>query len=168
MSRTSIVHLQERSYAVCCNMVRPVVMRVKEELHSSSSFTLITTGRIETYQIATHSIRTLLKMDCWSSRHVELLNVTNKINHQILCTLLDYGYIGEYFISTRNRPKYSLVENSVHHCSVTLRKADRLRVFEYGVLRQIGGPKKHGSGEDYIARNFMICTIHQILCRWSN
>ena len=30
---------------------------------SSSSFTLIATGRIETYQIATYSIRTLLKMD---------------------------------------------------------------------------------------------------------
>ena len=63
--------------------IRPVVMRVKEELRNkrelekreqfgdlgldtricSSSFTLITTGRIETYQIATYSIRTLLKMD---------------------------------------------------------------------------------------------------------
>ena len=32
MFRTSIVHLQERSYAVCCDLVRPVVMRVKEEL----------------------------------------------------------------------------------------------------------------------------------------
>ena len=32
MFRTSIVHLQERSYAVCCNLIRPVVMRVKEEL----------------------------------------------------------------------------------------------------------------------------------------
>ena len=30
--RTSIVHLQERCYAVCCNLVCPVVMRVKEEL----------------------------------------------------------------------------------------------------------------------------------------
>jgi hypothetical protein len=38
-------------------------MPVKEELQSSSSFTLITTGRIETYQIATYSTRTLLKMD---------------------------------------------------------------------------------------------------------
>ena len=43
--------------------IRPVVMRVNEELQSSSSFTLITTGRIETYQIATYSIRTLLKVD---------------------------------------------------------------------------------------------------------
>ena len=42
MFRTSMVHLQERSYVVCCNLVRPVVMRVKEELQSSSSFTLIT------------------------------------------------------------------------------------------------------------------------------
>jgi hypothetical protein len=47
-------------------------MRLKEELlcravlpslQSSSSFTLTTAGRIETYQIATYSIRTLLKMD---------------------------------------------------------------------------------------------------------
>ena len=30
---------------------------------NSSSFTLITTGRIETYRIAKYSIRTLLKMD---------------------------------------------------------------------------------------------------------
>ena len=37
--------------------IRPVVTRVKEELQS------ITTGHIETYQIATYSIRTLLKMD---------------------------------------------------------------------------------------------------------
>ena len=45
--RTSIVHLQERSYAVCCNLV-----------------CLDTTGHIETYQITTYSIRMLLKMDC--------------------------------------------------------------------------------------------------------
>ena len=32
MFRTSIVHLQERSYGVCCNLICPVVMRVKEEL----------------------------------------------------------------------------------------------------------------------------------------
>ena len=51
---------------------------------SSSSFTLVTTGRIETYQIATYSIRKLLKMDYWSPKHVELLNVKNKINHQLL------------------------------------------------------------------------------------
>ena len=92
MFRTSIVHLQERSYAVCCNLVCPVVMRVKKELQSSSSFTLITIGHIETYQIATYSIRTILKMDYWSPKHVELLNVMNKINHQILCILLDYIY----------------------------------------------------------------------------
>jgi hypothetical protein len=36
---------------------------MKEELLCSSSFTIITTGRIETYQIAAYSIRTLLKMD---------------------------------------------------------------------------------------------------------
>ena len=42
-------------------------------------WTLITTERIETYRIATYSIRTLLKMDYWSAKHVELLNVINKI-----------------------------------------------------------------------------------------
>ena len=38
MFRTSIVHLQERSYAVCCNLVgldSPLVMRVKEEMRLS-------------------------------------------------------------------------------------------------------------------------------------
>ena len=73
------------------------VMKVKEELLSSSSFTLITTGRIQTYQIATYSIRTLLKMDYWSPKHVELLNVMNKINHQTLCILLDYRYIAKWY-----------------------------------------------------------------------
>ena len=63
----------------------------------SSSFTLITSGRIETYQIATYSIRTLLKMDYWSPKHVELLNVINKVNHQILCILLDYGHIAKWY-----------------------------------------------------------------------
>ena len=67
------------------------VMRVKEELQSSSSFTLITTARIETYQTAIHSIRTLLKMDYWSPKRVELLNVMNKINQQyfISCWIAD-------------------------------------------------------------------------------
>ena len=69
------------------------VMRVKEKLLYSSSFTLITTGRIDTYQIATYSIRTLMKMDYRSPKHVELLNVMNKINLQMLCILLDYIYI---------------------------------------------------------------------------
>ena len=63
----------------------------------SSSFTLITTGRIETYQVATYNIRTLLKMVYWSPKHVELPNVMNKINHQILCTLLDYIYIAKWY-----------------------------------------------------------------------
>ena len=49
---------------LCCMLqfgMSRYVMRGKEEL--SSSFTLITTGRIETYQTATHSIRKFLKMD---------------------------------------------------------------------------------------------------------
>ena len=44
-------------------------------------------------KLLTYSIRTLLKMDHWSLKHVKLLNVTNKINHQILCILLGYIYI---------------------------------------------------------------------------
>ena len=32
-------------------------------------------------------------MDYWSPKHVQLLNVMNKINYQILCILLDYIYI---------------------------------------------------------------------------
>ena len=56
-----------------------------------------TAGRIETYQTATYSIRTLLKMDCWRPKRVELLNVMNKINHQILCILLDYRYIAKWY-----------------------------------------------------------------------
>ena len=32
-------------------------------------------------------------MDYWTPKHVELLNVMKKINHQILCILLDYRYI---------------------------------------------------------------------------
>ena len=55
----------------------------------------MTTGHIETYQIAAYSIRTLLKMDYRSPKHVELLDITNKINHQILCILSDYRYITE-------------------------------------------------------------------------
>ena len=31
-------------------------------------------------------------MDYWSPKHVELLNVMNKINHQILQIWLDYKY----------------------------------------------------------------------------
>jgi hypothetical protein len=40
-----------------------------------------------------------------------------------------------------------------------------LRVFENRVMRRIFGPKRdgiQGSGEDYITRNLMICTNHQI------
>ena len=68
--------------------IRPVVMRVKEELQF-----FLHPHNNRMYQIATYSIRTLLKMDYWSPKHVELLNVMNKINHQILCMLLDYIYI---------------------------------------------------------------------------
>ena len=78
MFRTSIVHLQEHSYAVCCNLVCLDTLWGWGK-NCSSSLTLITTGRIETHRVATYSIWTLLKMDYWVPKHVELLNVMNKI-----------------------------------------------------------------------------------------
>ena len=57
MFRTSIVHLQELSYAVCYNLVclDTSCCYVGEGrtagLQGSSFFALIRTGRIETYQI---------------------------------------------------------------------------------------------------------------------
>jgi hypothetical protein len=50
--------------------------------------------------------------------------------------------------------------------SLTLREEQRPRVFKNRVLRRIFGPKRdkqQGSGEDYITRNLMTCTYHQIL-----
>ena len=93
-------------------------MRVKEELQSSASFTLIT-GHIETYQIATYSIRTLLKMDYWSPKHVELLNVVNKINHQILCILFDYIYIAKWY-TVHKISIYQIFQNTISHIPLLL------------------------------------------------
>ena len=55
--------------------------------------------------------------------------------------------------------------------SVTLRKERRLRVTENRVPRRIlaetyldlEGMREQRSGEDYITRNFTICTPHQML-----
>jgi hypothetical protein len=47
-----------------------------------------------------------------------------------------------------------------------MREEQRLRVFENRVLRRIFGPKMHeatGRGEDYVTRNLMTSTHHQIL-----
>ena len=85
--------------------IRPVVMRVKEEPHCSSSFTLITT----------HSIRTLLKMDYWSPKYVELLNVTNKIDHQISCILFDYRYIVLKMFRTVKIPTHYTATTTNHY-----------------------------------------------------
>jgi len=55
--------------------------------------------------------------------------------------------------------------------SVTLREEHRLKVLENRVLRKIFGSKRDemtGSGENYIARIFIICTAHQILLGRSN
>jgi hypothetical protein len=53
-------------------------------------------------------------------------------------------------------------------CLLTLREERRLRVFVNRVLGRIFVPKRNevkGSGENYIMRNLMICTAHQILFR---
>ena len=99
MFRTPILHLQERSYAVCCNLVC---------LDTSCCYE--GEGRTA-HQIATYNIRTLLKMDYWSPKHVELLNVMNKINHQILCILLDYRHIAKWYTvhTVSNRFNYDYV-----------------------------------------------------------
>jgi hypothetical protein len=48
--------------------------------------------------------------------------------------------------------------------SLTLREEQRLRVFENSLLRRIFGSKRlQGIGEDYITRNLITCTHHQIL-----
>jgi hypothetical protein len=46
---------------------------------------------------------------------------------------------------------------------LTFREGRRLKVFENRVLRRIFGPKRDGSGENYITRSLMICTPHPIL-----
>jgi hypothetical protein len=59
-----------------------------------------------------------------------------------------------------------VVVNGCETWSLTLRDEHRLRVFENRVLRRIFGPKRDEvtrGGEDYITRNFIICTLHQIL-----
>ena len=49
-------------------------------------------------------------MDYWSPKHVELLNVMNEISQQILCILLDYGYIAKWYtVHTISDPRISLL-----------------------------------------------------------
>jgi hypothetical protein len=55
--------------------------------------------------------------------------------------------------------------NGCETWSLTLRKERRLRFFENLVLWRIFGlntDEVTGHGEDYITRNFMLCTPHQI------
>jgi hypothetical protein len=52
--------------------------------------------------------------------------------------------------------------------SVTLREEHTFRAFENRVLRTIFGPKSKEvarvwTGEDYVVRSFITCTLHQIL-----
>jgi len=56
----------------------------------------------------------------------------------------------------------------LHECetwSLTLREERRLRVFQNRVLRIFGSERDEvkRSGENYIMRNFMICTPHPVL-----
>jgi hypothetical protein len=57
----------------------------------------------------------------------------------------------------------------LHGCetwSLILKEEHRMRMFENRVLRNILRPGKDevtGCGEDYIMRNFTICTAHRIL-----
>ena len=47
----------------------------------------------------------------------------------------------------------------------------RLKVFQNRVLREIFAAKRdelRGSTENYIMRNFMVCTAHQTLFGWLN
>ena len=65
----------------------------------------------------------------------------------------------------------SLVSYEFETWSLTLRKERRLRVTENRVPRRIlaetyldlEGMREQRSGEDYITRNFTICTPHQML-----
>jgi hypothetical protein len=55
---------------------------------------------------------------------------------------------------------------SVADWSLTLREERRLDVYENRVLRRIFGPKRDditGSGENYIMRSLMVCTLHHTL-----
>jgi hypothetical protein len=61
---------------------------------------------------------------------------------------------------------YGLIICVKFHRSLTLREEKRLRVFENRVLRRIFGSKRDeatGEWEDYITRDLMTCTHHQIL-----
>ena len=103
---------------------------------------------------AAYSIRTLLKMDHWSPKHVELLNVMNKINHQILCILLDYRYIrsSTLFHITKNTSRmrgdiwkehcYHILYDLLQHPDVGYTPADVIRQEETtNIFRQ--GSGKH-------------------------
>jgi hypothetical protein len=48
--------------------------------------------------------------------------------------------------------------------SLTLREEHRLGVFQIKVLRRIFGLKRDEvTGENYIMKSFMMCTLHQVL-----
>ena len=62
-------------------------------------------------------------MDYSSSKHVELPNVMNKINHQILCTLLDYIYNADIL--------YSNTTFLAHCITVTRFSSQRANLMDY-------------------------------------
>jgi hypothetical protein len=52
--------------------------------------------------------------------------------------------------------------------SLILRQEHRMKVFENRVLRRIFGPKEDevtGGGEYFLTRNFVICTLHEVLLK---
>ena len=96
MFRTSIVHPQERFQAVCYKFgmwyfayysIRPDVMQP----HIIWTYRVV--RKIPHTKFATYSLKTLLRMDYWGPKHVELTSVMNKLTHKTLCILLDYIYM---------------------------------------------------------------------------
>jgi hypothetical protein len=73
-----------------------------------------------------------------------------------------------YVITKFHKLRYSTMGVKL---GVMLREESRLRVIKDGVLRRLLGPTEDGvkgGGEDYVMRSLMICTVHQMLCEWTD
>ena len=96
-------------------------------------------------------------------------------------TTLSFAYYPQFWLAAPERPVfdktlYQLLLKQVYGLQVPVvlygcatwslaaaRREHKLRVFENRVLSRIFGPKRdEGSGEIYIMRRLMICTVHQI------
>lgn len=85
-----------------------------------------------------------------------------------------------FYTSNKFRTKFQYRDCTIlrYFCSAqqinfssTINEERWLQVFENGLLRKVFASKRDGvtqSIEDYITSNFMICTGHQTLLRWSN